>query len=100
MKDVKAAKKIILIEKLRLIESELFRLGSKYGVKTADQLDQLIAKGKLSEEAVGENLYLFDHLISEREKAAKELAKLKVKRASVWKNLQNLPGLPKLSFRI
>lgn len=97
MKDTKEAKKILLIEKIRLIESELFRLGSKYGVKTVDELDQLIASGKLSEEIVGEDLYLFDYLIFEKEKAAKELAKLKIKKAAVWKNLL---GLPKLSFRI
>lgn len=100
MKDVKEAKKIILIEKVRLIESELFRLGSKYGIRTVDELDQLITKGKLSEENVGEDLYLFDYLISEKEKIEKELDKLNIKKAEVWKNLQNLPGLPKLSFRI
>lgn len=100
MKDIKEAKKIILIEGIRLIESELFRLGSKYGVKTVDQLDKLIAGGKLSEEAVGEDLYLFDYLISEKEKVEKELNKLNIKKDQVWKNLQNLLRLPKLSFRI
>lgn len=73
MTDIKKAKAILLIEKIRLIESELFRLASKYGVKTVEELDRLIVKGKLSEEAIGEDLFTFDHLIEEKAAAAKSL---------------------------
>ena len=91
---------ILSIEKLRLIESELFRLASKYGVKTLDDLDRLVVKGKLSEEAIGDDLFVFDNLISEKEKVEKELYKLNIKKGNVWKSLQHLLELPKLSSRI
>jgi len=94
------ARAIILIEKLRLIESEIFRLGTKYGVKTVEDLDRLISKGKLTEEGVGEDLFVFDYLISEKNNLEKKLKGLSIKTSDVWKNLQNLLGLPKLNFRI
>jgi len=100
MNHTKKAKIILSIEKLRLIESELFRLTSKYGVKTIDELDNLVAKGKLSEYAIGDDLFLFDNLLLEKEKAEKELYKLNVKKGNVWKSLQSLLELPKLSSRI
>ena len=99
MTDTKKAEAIISIEKLRLIESELFRLSSKYGVKTVDELDKLIEKGKLSEEVLGEDVFLFDHLTSEKEKLEKELRKLNIKKTEIWKSLQHFLGLPKLSSR-
>lgn len=67
MKDTKKAKTIIFIEKLRLIESELFRIASKYGVRTISELDNLVAKGKLSEDAMGDDLFVFDDLLLEKE---------------------------------
>lgn len=93
------AEAIVLIEKLRLVESEMFRLSSKYGVKTVEELDTFISKGKISEEEVGEDLFVLDHLLEERERLEKELEKLSIKKSSVWKSLQDLLGLPKLSFR-
>lgn len=67
MKTKDKSKAIILIERLRLIESEIFRLSSKYHVKTVDQLDARIKTGKLSEKLVEEDLFLFDHLLAEKE---------------------------------
>jgi hypothetical protein len=61
-------KAIILIEKLRLLETEIFRLASKYGVKSVDELDKLVEKGALSEEKLGEDFFVFDHLLEEKEK--------------------------------
>ncbi len=90
---------IILIEKLRLVESELFRLASKYGVKTVDELDKLIEKGKLTEKKVGEDLFLFDHLVSEKATLEKELAKLSIDKSSIWDSLQSLLGLQRLNFQ-
>ncbi len=66
MTDTKKAQKILLIEKLRLVESELFRLASKYGIKTIDELDKHIAEGKLSEKAIGDDLFIFDSLLCEK----------------------------------
>jgi len=99
MSDSKKGKIILFIEKLRLIESELFRLTSKYGVKTISELDSLVAKGKLSEGAIGDDLFVFDHLLLEKEKVEKELYRLNIKKGNVWKSLQSLLELPKLSSR-
>ena len=46
------AKAVITLENLRLIESEIFRITSRYGIKTIDELDSLLKKGKLSEKEV------------------------------------------------
>ena len=87
MNYTKKAKMIISIEQLRLIESELFRLTSKYGVKTIDDLDKQISTGKLSEESVGNDIFVFDYLLSEKQKVEKELYKLNVKKGNIWKSL-------------
>lgn len=100
MNDIKKAKMILSIEKLRLIESELFRLTSKYGVKTITELDKLVVKGKLSEEAAGDDLFIFDYLLSEKEKVEKEFSEVSIKKGDVWKSLQHLLELPRLSSRI
>lgn len=99
MTEQNKAKTILLIEKLRLIESEIYRIVSKYGVKNIDELDRLIQKGTLSEEKVGDDVFIFDNLLSEKEELEKELEKLSVKRTLVWENLQNLLELQKLSFQ-
>lgn len=100
MNNGKKAKAVILIEKIRLIESELFRLSTEYGVKTVEELDYRIKTGKLSEKLVGEDFFAFDHLLVEKENLERGLAKLHIKKSEIWKNLQHLLGLPKLSFRI
>jgi hypothetical protein len=100
MRNLKKAETIVSIEKLRFIESELFRLTSKYGVRTIGELDGLIERGKLSEEAIGDDLFVVDYLLCEKEKVEKELYKLNVKKGDVWKSLQHLLELQKLSFRI
>ena len=66
MNNAQKAQTIIYTEQLRLIETELFQLVSKYGVNTVNELDKLIVQGKLSEAAIGEDLFLFDHLLTER----------------------------------
>lgn len=93
------SKAIIVIENLRLIESELFRLGSKYGVKTIDELDASIADGKLTEEAAGEDLFRFDYLLSEKDSLEKDLHKLSIPKSTIWASLQHLLGLRKLSLQ-
>ena len=100
MTDTKKAEIILLTEQLRLIESELFRLTSKYGVKTIEDLDKLISTGKFSEETVGEDLFTFDHLLAKKDELEKQLAHFNIKKADIWKNFQTLLGLPKLNTRI
>ena len=93
------AESIVALEKLRLIESELFRLTSRFGVKTIDDLDVLVRSGKLSEQDLGEDFFRFDHLLSEKEMLEKELKRLSIKKSKVWESLQNLLGLPKSSIQ-
>ena len=100
MKDTKRADKIVLIEKLRLVESEIFRLSAKNGIKTIEQLDTLVASGKLTEKLLGDDLFTLDHLLSEKEKIEKELEKLNIRRGEQWKSLQDLLELQKLSSKI
>jgi len=90
---------IILIERLRLIESEIFRISSRYGVKTIVELDASIKNGKLGEEIVGEDVFLFDKLLEEKAEVEKNLAKLSISKKAVWENLQSLLGSPKLNFQ-
>lgn len=98
MKDTKA-KSIVTLEKLRLVESELFRLTSRYGVKTIDDLDSKIKSGNLSEQELGEDFFRFDHLHSEKKMLEKKLKRLSIKKSRVWESLQNLLGLPKSSIQ-
>lgn len=95
----KKAKVILTLEELRLIESEIFRISSKYGVKTADELDKLIANGRLTEDKVGEDLFSLDHLITEKEKLERTLKKLSIKKSKVWESLQDLLELRKPNIR-
>lgn len=100
MSNEKKAKAIIFIERIRLIESELFSLSAKYGIKSVEELDRKIREGTLTEKIVGDDVFTMDYLAEEKEKLEQELAKLHIKKSEIWKSLQNLLGLPKLSFRI
>ncbi|OGM20226.1 hypothetical protein A2714_02420 [Candidatus Woesebacteria bacterium RIFCSPHIGHO2_01_FULL_38_9] len=95
----KKAKAIVTLENLRLVESEIFRIASKHNIKTVDELDELIAGGKLSEEKIGEDLFRLDHLISEKIRLEKELKKLSIKKSDAWKSLQDLLELPRRNFQ-
>ncbi|PIP14626.1 hypothetical protein COY13_03425 [Candidatus Roizmanbacteria bacterium CG_4_10_14_0_2_um_filter_36_35] len=99
MSDKDKSRAIVLIEKLRLVEAEIFRLASKYGVKSVDELDSFISKGKVTEKKVEEDLFVFDFLISQKKELEKETESLSINKADIWKNLQNLLELPKLNFR-
>ncbi len=91
MNETKKAKIILSVEKLRLIESELFRLTSKYGVKTVGELDSLVAKGKLSEDIIGDDLFVFDNLLSEKEKVERELYRLDNTPDRKWAKVATFP---------
>lgn len=100
MSNDKKAKAVIFIEKIRLIESELFAISAKYGVKSVEELDKKIKDGTLTEKIVGDDIFAMDYLVEERAKLEQELTKLHIKKSEVWENLQHLLGLPKLNFRI
>jgi len=65
-----------LRHKLKMIESELFLLSRKYGVKTVTELDKLIKEGKFHEEDTFEDYFKFDNLEAERDIILKHLGKL------------------------
>lgn len=92
------AQAIILIEKLRLIEAELFRLSSKYGVKNVDDFDLKLKKGDLSEEAIGDDIFNFDNLIEQKEEIEGEIANLSISRENIWTSFQDMLALPKLNL--
>lgn len=47
---------------LRKIESEIFKLGGKYGVTSAKEIDEQYKKGTLAEEDSWEDFFKLDHL--------------------------------------
>ena len=65
-----------LKHKLKMIESELFLLSRKYGVKTVTGLDKLIKEGKFHEEDTFEDYFKFDNLEAERDIILKHLGRL------------------------
>ncbi|HHS97586.1 MAG TPA: hypothetical protein ENK08_06750 [Chloroflexi bacterium] len=59
--------RLFLRHRLRLVESELLRLASKYGVKGIVELDRLIQEGRFHEDEAFEDYFEFDHLEAERD---------------------------------
>lgn len=69
--------RLFLRHRLRLVESELFRLAQEYGVTTAAELDARAQRGEIHEAEAFEDYFEFDHLEAEREillNALEELA--------------------------
>lgn len=65
-----------LERKLRLIESELFTLAHRYGVKTVFELDQAIQAGRFHEPEAFEDFFRFDYLEHEQASLRELLARL------------------------
>lgn len=68
--------RMYLQRRVRLIESELFALAQKYGVKDVTEMDQKIQQGAFHEEEAFEDYFRFDYLESERRKQIELLAAL------------------------
>ncbi len=68
--------KVYLQRNLRLVESELFRLSQRYGVRNVTELDEKIQQGAFHENETFDDLFRFDHLESERRKYIEILAGL------------------------
>lgn len=98
MTDQNKARAIISFENLRLIESEIFNLTSRYGIKSLEDLDKLLEKGKLTEKEMGEDYFKLDYLLSQRKEIEQELKKLSVSKSLAWTSFQDLLKLPKRSF--
>jgi hypothetical protein len=60
--------KVYLQRNLRLIESELFGLARRYGVRSVTELDEKIQQGAFHEDESFEDFFRFDHLENERRK--------------------------------
>jgi hypothetical protein len=68
--------RIYLERKLRVTESELFSLASRYGVRTISELDAAIRSGRFHEPEAFEDYFRFDYLESERESVHELLGQL------------------------
>ncbi len=58
---------VFLQQRLRLVESQLFDLAQKYGVKTVEELDQLVQSGQIHEAEAFEEYFEFEHLEAKRD---------------------------------
>ncbi len=73
---IKESLRTYLQDKLLEIESEIFRIKKKFGVKNIYELDKKAEEGKISEEEAFEDYFLLDNLEAEKEKIEKILEKL------------------------
>jgi hypothetical protein len=73
---LKVSLKTFLEKRLYKIESDLFLLVKKYGVKDVFELDTKVKSGMISEQDGYEDYFAFDNLESEREKIRKFLENL------------------------
>jgi len=69
--------RVFLTHRLRLVESELLRLGQKHGVQTVTQLDEMVQAGRLHEDEAFEDYFEFDHLTAERDLLLESLKELR-----------------------
>ncbi|MBN2543108.1 hypothetical protein JXI42_09620 [bacterium] len=66
-----------LKRKLKLVETELYVLSKKYGVKNVNDFDQAISNGKFHEENSYEDYFRFDNLEAERDSILASLKEVK-----------------------
>jgi hypothetical protein len=59
---------LYLEKKLRVIESELFLLAHRYGVRDVTELDEMVKQGRFHEDEAFEDYFDFDYLEHERDK--------------------------------
>ena len=57
---------VYLERKLRLVESELFTLAHRYGVRTVAELDQAVQAGRFHESEAFDDYFRFDYLEDQR----------------------------------
>ncbi len=73
----KESMEIYLAQKIRHIEAEIFRIGSKHGVKNVFEMDKMVQTGKIHEKNSWEDFFELDNLETERVKLKKALENLR-----------------------
>lgn len=73
---MKESLETFLKHKLKVIESELFLLAKRYGVRDVQEFDRMIQEGKFHEEDAFEDYFRFDNLEAERDLILEYLDKL------------------------
>ncbi|OHE56223.1 MAG: hypothetical protein A2Z47_04885 [Thermodesulfovibrio sp. RBG_19FT_COMBO_42_12] len=68
--------KSFLGKKLREIKTEIFRMGTRYGVYTVEEFEELYKKGEIEEKDTWQDLQKLDHLEFKREELEKILKAL------------------------
>lgn len=65
-----------LRHRLKVVESELFLLAKRYGVRNVQELDKVIQEGKFHEQDTFEDYFKFDNLEAKRDLILEHLKKL------------------------
>ncbi|HQE25878.1 MAG TPA: hypothetical protein PKZ70_07675 [Candidatus Atribacteria bacterium] len=73
---IKESLETFLRHKLKVIESELFLLYRRYGVRDVQEFDRMVQEGKFHEEDAFEDYFKFDNLEAERDLILEYLDKL------------------------
>ena len=73
---MKESLKVFLGHKLKVIESELFLLAKKYGVRSVLEFDTMVKEGRFHEENAFEDYFKFDNLEAERDLILEHLEKI------------------------
>ena len=68
--------RLFLRHRLRLIESQLFDLASRYGIQTVAELDELVQSGRIHEDEAFEDYFQFDYLEAERDVLIESLGEI------------------------
>lgn len=68
--------RLFLRHQMRLIESQLFSLAHKYGVRTVAELDHLAQSGVIHENDAFEDYFEFDYLEATRDTLRESLREL------------------------
>lgn len=65
---VKESLRVFVEQKLAAVETDIFSIAKKYGVKDVFELDRRIGEGLLSESEAYDDYFHLDHLEAERQK--------------------------------
>lgn len=60
--------KVYLEQRLRHLESEIFKIGLKHNIKDIFEMEKLIQEGKIHEDKTWEDFFALDNLQAEKQK--------------------------------
>jgi hypothetical protein len=69
--------KTFLEKELRNTEAEIYRIAARHGIKTIQELDEKLKKGKITEEEMLDDFMELDYLESMRDGFLKAIAKIR-----------------------